>query len=230
VRIYQTIKDYTVKALTGLGLVSMLVGGSGCSNFIPPNRAQEFHLDRKVAVLLIDMQEDFLENIDEEEQEEEIDNQLNVLDYAQRHSIPIFVLEYANYGNTIDLLQEKVEDGYKLITKPHDDGFLATNLEEELRAQGTKYILLMGINASACVFNTAQGGIIRGFKILTSKEIIAEPKGWEMEESVPSYEMCSSCLYRDDYEDLLEIISEGALEKEFAKKKKFEPLVFRPFQ
>lgn len=160
-----------------------------------------------VAVLLIDMQEWFLQSIDYSEQRREIPYQLEVLEYCKNNSIPVFVLEYKDCGSTVKILKNKVDSLEKkvYITKNYDDGFVQTDLAKQLRRNNIDTVLLMGINASACVLSTASGAIMAGFKVMTSDDIIADPRSYDLNESIEWYEQ--NVIYRDNYKDLLDLIS-----------------------
>lgn len=199
---------------------------------------------KKLAVLLIDMHDSFLKEVAEEEKEKEIPYQLDVLDYCKDNNIPVIVLEYELYGETIRVLKKKVDslpvkeyitksydDGFFKLkpnikpfqsygrpTKLHDDDFLKTELEDKLRAYGVDSILLMGINASGCVLKTAESAVKLGFKIITSKDLIADPdwhvsgpllvtkegKKGTSDNSAPWYK--EHGIYRDNYKELFELI------------------------
>lgn len=133
------------------------------------------------AVLLIDMQDDFLEDIKENKREEMISSQLEVLSRCTEHRIPVFVLEYRAHGKTTEVLREKVREIplFYHITKDFNNGFAYTYLEIILKKLGLDTLYLMGINAS-CVTATADGALENGFKISTSKKVVADggEDGW----------------------------------------------------
>ncbi len=177
---------------------------------------------KKLAVLLIDMQDFFLKEVSEEEKKSEIPYQLEVLDYCKDNNIPVFVLEYLECGETTRILKEKVDSlpVKEYVTKSRNDGFFKTNLETKLRSYGIESILLIGVNASGCVKETAEGAIRAGFKIMTSKDLIADPEWYVTEEfiinkngghgksdnSAPWYKEYG--IYRDDYKELLRLIKQ----------------------
>lgn len=160
-----------------------------------------------LAVLLIDMQEWFLNSIEYEERHREIPYQLEVLEYCKNNSIPVFVLEYKDCGPTVKILKDKVDSLEKkvYITKNFDDGFVKTDLAKQLRKNNIDTVLVMGINASACVLSTASGAIMAGFKVMTSDDLIADPRSYGYNESIEWY--IENGIYKDDYKDLLELIS-----------------------
>ena len=120
----------------------------------------------------------FLRRNDPTKVDELFSNQQKVLKFAQEKDHPIYVLEYHNYGETINKLKETLGDGsYQTIIKSHDNGFLETSLGNKLENDSVKEIVLMGVNASYCVKSTATDALRRGYAIATSPELISDPKG-----------------------------------------------------
>ena len=148
---------------------------------------------KNIAVMLIDMQSVFTERIEKEELKIMIDNQLIILDLCAKHDIPLIVLEYNGHKETLVILQEKIKKivTKQIIIKSENDGFNNTSLSLQLKEWQIKTILLMGVNASACVWATARSAIERGYNIITSKQLIAdspdwcgEKKGWYVENGI----------------------------------------------
>jgi len=203
---------YVSEGLAALALAGTVFASPVDTTFQKPQQTLEEKVVKKqsignLAVLLIDMQEWFLLGIEYEEKHREIPYQLEVLDYCKKNDIPVFVLEYKDCGPTVKILKDKVDSLEKktYIIKNHDDGFIDTDLAKELRRKNIDTVLLMGINASACVLSTASGAIIAGFKIMTSDDLIADPKSYGENESINWYEQ--NGIYREDYKDLLDLIS-----------------------
>ena len=127
--------------------------------------------------MLVDMQDFFLKRIPAEKRKELILNQAAVIQLCARKKIPVIVLEYegTGRGKTVSSLTEetqRVKPNF-LIRKPHNSGFRNTNLNEILKRLGTKDIVLMGINGSGCVQDTAMGAVGRGYRIATARGVIA---------------------------------------------------------
>ena len=51
------------------------------------------------------------------------------------------------------------------IIKTSDSGFEDTNLDDVLKIDGKKNLLVCGFNLCACVYSTAADGVARGFKV-----------------------------------------------------------------
>jgi len=122
------------------------------------------------------MQDYFIKELSEEEKKREIPYQLDVLDYCKTNNIPVFVLEYSGCGETTNVLKEKVDSLpiKEYVAKTYDNGFIETSLEYKLKERSIEAVILMGVNASACVRLTAEGALNAGFKIMTSKDLIAD--------------------------------------------------------
>ncbi len=128
------------------------------------------------AILLIDMQPYFTRRVSNIETIE-VPNMLRVLEHAGENKIPVVVLEYEGNGSTIGALKAKVDalpTSKAYVSKSYDNGFANTDLRYRLRCMGTTEVVLMGINASACVKATATGALNKGFGILTSLDLIAD--------------------------------------------------------
>ena len=173
-----------------------------------------------VAVLLIDMQEFYAKTLSDDELKREIPNQIAILDYCEKNTVPVFVLESNSSinGHTIPILKEKIKKLNKkeYIFKESEDGFVGTSLDELLKQEGVKHVILMGAYASYCVKNTARGAIRNGYNIMTSKDIIADIPHPAFNESIPFYKQHG--IYKDSYKDLLDIITTGTIEENLQKK------------
>lgn len=162
--------------------------------------------ERPYAVIVVDMQDRFLAGIDPEELEREIPNQLSVIEFAQRRNIPVYVLEFAGFGPTTEVLASKILEGdYEALIKFHDDGFAVTSLNEVLAGRGVQHLVLMGVNASACVLRTAQGAVSRDYEVITSPSIIEDVAYFDnMNESADWYKQ--NGLWFGTAEELIEYL------------------------
>jgi nicotinamidase-related amidase len=88
------------------------------------------------------------------------------------------VLEYRGLGKTVDKLKTNLKTVPNVMTirKPRDNGFKRTKLGRILRELNTETIIFMGINASACVLKTAYDARVRGYNIVTCRELIASSR------------------------------------------------------
>jgi len=137
-----------------------------------------------LAVILIDMQEEFVDRLSKKDKKIIILAQQKLLHYCQEKQLPLVVLEYRNnteeYGSTIAPLANIIADipGVIKIDKPANDGFEKTELLSKLQLMQVKRLWLAGINASACVYDTAESAL-EHFSIATSNDLIADPAKYE---------------------------------------------------
>lgn len=126
-------------------------------------------------VMLVDMQEFFLQKMASGEKEVLIRRQLQVIQECKQSGIPLVIFEFAGMGATIDPILKEAEGFARVFVKRHEDGmslFAACRLVERLAPKET---LLMGVCASHCVLATAQSLVERGYPISTSSDLIADP-------------------------------------------------------
>src|SRR3989344_1353907 len=173
---------YGVIALSLVSAISVLATSSSVQSWsYNPAICPDYKYKRtRPGVVLIDMQDSFLREIDPEEKDREIPNMLQVLEAADINCVPVIVLEYAGHGPTVGILKDKLDSlntPVAYITKKTDDGFYQTEMSETLRALDIDELVLMGIYASACVLSTGQGALEHGFRISTSRDLIANPQG-----------------------------------------------------
>lgn len=62
---------------------------------------------------------------------------------------------------------------HELVPKRRDSAFQGSNIGRRLKHSGVSRIILSGFNASACVYETALGGLSRGFSVCVLADAIA---------------------------------------------------------
>ncbi len=128
-----------------------------------------------LVVLLIDMQIKFIQK--DIEKVEIIPNQISVLEFCIPKQIPVVVFEYIGNGRTIkeitDVLKNKPSERVYYLQKQYNDAFYNPTLSKILKSFATKTILIMGINAGFCVYETTKTAIKKGYQVTTSKDLIA---------------------------------------------------------
>ncbi len=137
-----------------------------------------------IAFLLIDMQEEFLDDIHNKDRERIIKYQREMLEYSIKEGIYTVVVKFKGYGNIskeISWIVDKLQNKYPL-EKPDDSAFDKTDLNLKLKNRNIKKLYLMGINAMGCVLQTAKDAIEKGYDIATSDRWITQPREWEDEE------------------------------------------------
>ena len=199
------------RTLLTAGLCALLAGNVPSSNVsanqtevvVSENQAQE---KNDLAVLLIDMQEPFLEMVNQTEFNEELAYQQAVLDYCKDNNVPVIVVNFRDQGPLIPELKYKV-DQLKFkdeVIKPSVSGFHDTDLNIKLIGMGIKRVLLMGVYASACVRGTAEDAVERNYQIMASTQLMADHETFGNNESIEWYKRHG--IYADNYKDLLRLI------------------------
>lgn len=137
-------------------------------------------MEGNLAVMLIDMQEGFLNHHSERSVCRMMKSQEYVLNNCIDNNIPVFTLEYNpwNFGKTNGFLRDKLNDVPRNFTfeKDKDDGFTNPNLLKELNELGISDLFFMGINKSFCVKATISSALENGFRALTSPHVIGDSK------------------------------------------------------
>ena len=136
------------------------------------------YMKKGLAVILIDMQDFFLNNFSSATRNYLINEQSKILDLCVNENIPLVVFEYkaggVNRGKTTPKLEKKIRKiSQEIIIKENNSAFTKTHLDKILKGLKVKRILLMGINANGCVQDTAIAAIHRGYKVITSSELMA---------------------------------------------------------
>lgn len=76
------------------------------------------------------------------------------------------------------------EDKKRLIEKMRNSGFYETSLDDILKRDNVSNLLLTGINAGACILDTAIDGLKKGYTISTGWELILDHNRKRYEKSV----------------------------------------------
>ncbi len=131
-------------------------------------------------ILFVDMQFEYLEQINIKDQREIIRNQKRLLVAARENDIPVLVFEMGSKGETISSLKEIIDTvpRHKYFEKYRDDGFESYNdradlPENWLREQNVEKIIFTGVNTDACIFANAESAVRLSFGIVTSTDLVA---------------------------------------------------------
>ena len=118
-------------------------------------------MKNNLAVLLIDMQNGFLQGRRNDVIEDLIANQKSLLQYCAEHDWPVAITLFANQGFTIPELQTLVNQvpRHNQFIKPGRNGFENYKLREQLESWGSEHLLLTGIDAYACVNATGKHAV-----------------------------------------------------------------------
>ncbi len=132
----------------------------------------------KLAVVLIDMQARFLRHIAKKDAKRILKASIMVIkELCVGGEIPLVVVEYAGYGDTVRTLEKKIERvpecRRKLFLKSGWDGFECSEFSRHLHYMGVDTLLLTGIYADCCVKATAESAVANGYEIVTAYSLVA---------------------------------------------------------
>lgn len=144
---------------------------------------------KELAVLLVDMQEHFTMNLRPGERARIAANQIAALEECRRKGTLVIVISYGGCGKTTPELRPELRRLRHVIrfTKWTQGAFSSPKLAGILRRFGITKVFLMGINADACVLDTADGALAYGFAIATSNDVISGKVGDSEDNSADWY-------------------------------------------
>ena len=132
------------------------------------------------AIILIDMQEEFITNENTREARNLIEKQKELLEWGILNDLSLLVFEYDQAGETLRQLRRYIEmfEQYAYVTKYLDGGFHHFTLNRSnpvmlLRSWGISKLILTGVNGPYCVQKTGQGALNNYFKVFTSADLVA---------------------------------------------------------
>ena len=167
---------------------------------------------KNIAVVIVDMQDFFLKKFKPEILDALIKNHLVIIDFCIKNRLPFIVVEYKAggkfRGKTIQKLDNRIKNVHKeTFIKEHNSAFTDTKLDEILKNLKTKEVLLIGINANACIQDTAIGALHRGYKVVTGHGIIACTSRKDLELSKRNRKWyLKDTTYFDDIKGILDYV------------------------
>jgi len=139
-----------------------------------------------LAILLIDMQNQFLPKVEEEEKKYLLKNQLGIIREARQNRTPRIVV---NTGYLEDNELKELIGLKKTICKDDSSAFSTSALDEYLRSEQITDLYLMGLFASESILITSIDALKKGYKVHTSFGVIANPRNLDhLRKSSFSYE------------------------------------------
>lgn len=126
--------------------------------------------DGNWAVILIDMQTGFIKG----GCADMIRAQIEVIRMCAERDVPLVVLEYYGEGKTLPGLEAEISRVKRTtrMTKHWNDGFKGGRLCEHLEELDVQKLLLMGVNGSFCVLDTATSALNLGYEVATSLDLV----------------------------------------------------------
>lgn len=142
-------------------------------------------ISENTAAVVIDMQPGF---VDERPGVLELTaNIVKVVEHFAKRKLPTVVLEYdpPTFGRTLEPIRDSVGKvpQSEYFHKHYDNGFTNEDLEPWLKDHDVKDVLLMGVNATACVQETGKGALACKLEVLTSEDLINDPEDWDSDPS-----------------------------------------------
>ena len=156
------------------------------------------NLMKRIAVLVIDMQHDFLDDdapILCPGGKAIISNLINLLEFAREAGIPIIYTQESHraskvdfgreldYGETLHCLEgsrgveiipqlrPRIDD--HIVVKRRYSGFLGTDLDLLLKGLGVSTVVITGVATDVCVRATAQDAMQLDYSVLVPRECVA---------------------------------------------------------
>ena len=133
-----------------------------------------------LVVLLIDMQDGFCGEMQSPRRQKLVSAQKRILYQCAVKGAPLIVIEYEGCGETIEELSEpisKVRNKVRIL-KSTDNAFSGYShdsiLGKTLKSIKARTLLLMGVNMSGCVLDTAQSAVRFGYGVETSRNLITD--------------------------------------------------------
>jgi nicotinamidase-related amidase len=139
----------------------------------------------KLCIAVVDMQQNYLKHLIERERKKLIRTQISFLEEILPKDIPILVFEGQNphdvkYEGTIPELREVINKSRRkyFSEKECDDGFTYYPLvDKKLQEWRIESVCFTGINAAACVQDSAEGAFGLGYRVLTAENLIGDRIG-----------------------------------------------------
>jgi nicotinamidase-related amidase len=160
-----------------VSLIIMLVIISGKS-FSQEQKEQKTQL--KPALLVIDIQNAFLQMIPEREREVGMANINSYIELFRSHGYPVIRIYHFSKEYGPQLGSEQFEFPASVLIKPEDskiiktypDGFNKTDLDKVIREKGSNSLFLCGLSAVGCVLATWFGAQNHDYKAFLIKDAI----------------------------------------------------------
>jgi nicotinamidase-related amidase len=169
--------------------------------------------NQDLAILIIDMQDKWLERIVPAKLESMIPAQVEMIRYCAREGLAVAVIEYhlklTMVGSTMPQLFNETmmlpKERFLYSDKERADGFhgeQGERLAQSLRNLGIARLCLMGVAGIGCVKDTGQGAIDHGFSIISAEQLVADPRPDGMQKFKEWMESGKG-LYYPDFRDIM---------------------------
>ncbi len=148
------------------------------------------NLDNNYALIIIDMQQDFIERGNNHKTAENkikvqniIETQLTMIVLAKENKIPIIFIKYEGFGSVNEKLREAAANykEVKYFLKSENDMFSEDNtyrseLFKYLTNKGIKHLIIAGANGSKCIQSSINGSLTNNYNVIALSTAIADFK------------------------------------------------------
>lgn len=138
-------------------------------------RLEDYLIDRNDTMLLvIDIQEKLNRAIPHETAERVIKNTRILIETAALYAIPVVVTEQyrSGLGPTVDTLMNLI-NGDDILEKMHFNCMLDGNIHDKINSYNKRNVIVAGIEAHVCVFQTAMSLIAAGKNVIVISDAVA---------------------------------------------------------
>lgn len=134
-----------------------------------------FLQDLRTAVIVVTMQEHFLQFYDETTTAKLVANQRRVLQTASSNALPIVFLEDSQLVGQATLPELAQAAPYAQVIKEFMNIPLHLNalFTQQLKRKGVRHVFIMGVYTGQYVLETAQYAYNKGYSVATSEAVIA---------------------------------------------------------
>ncbi|HYD03682.1 MAG TPA: isochorismatase family protein [Alphaproteobacteria bacterium] len=129
-----------------------------------------------LAILIIDMQKEFVSKLDPVKQAAMIASQMNFIKYSMQNNLPIINVRYESCGKTLNPIRSqlvKYRDVFP-IKKSTYSVFEASDVDKLLCVLGAEKLFIMGVNAMSCVYESAVDAS-RHYEVHVADDLIGSP-------------------------------------------------------
>ncbi len=140
------------------------------------------------AVVIVHMQP-FMTYTLKEKEEALFLAQEKVLEHCSLKNYPALLVEWPDSDKTVKRIKDAYEKvpRHELIEKRGSDGFTYSNADKILKKWNVKYLLMIGMWASGCVFATAKGAHFSDYEIILPLDCVEDKRNKDTEYLIQSY-------------------------------------------
>lgn len=176
-------------------------------------KQSELSPQKNLAVVLIDMQTGFLD----EEKELIIPNQIKFLDFCADNNIRVAAFSYIGYGENHPTIQSRLDTMprpyTKVFEKRKNDAFTRKSFRNWLSKHEIEHLVLMGINACACILATAWTANNEDYKLIMSEDLMS---GYCRKNCGHKIAYQNSTTWHENYSSLIEMLSKKTLANSYS--------------